>query len=448
MLKFQVPSPYHIPSAKAAHFCIKPYLEIFRLIRDFGFITFDELKIFVLQLVDYHNYDLIVDKINLFRKEKALNKGRYRKFIKDVFIRELMEIYAEEIANKRTKTRETTDASLGTFLKTKAQNMRDYADACFRYLRATGVVSISKGKSISIISDKLQEVDYFLSVIDREPCYVDDIFNYIKYLTNPDLPTLYTDDKEQIISMLRQKFPSVPFDENLSVRSLKELLNDCIEKKKEQIIENNICEIKDKKLYAEIDETFSQIVSDDIYEPSLMLEWNTWRALTMIDGGDIKANLSFDDFGEPLATAQGNMADIECEYDEFRTIVEVTMASGQCQYEMEGEPVARHLAKIRRKDAKKTFCLFIAPNINPACLAQFFILHKVPIAFYGGVSNIIPLELSVFRKMLEDSYRASYTPSSKQLYLFFEKANTLALSAKDEVVWYEGVKELALNWLA
>lgn len=64
----------------------------------------------------------------------------------------------------------------------------------------------------------------------------------------------------------------------------------------------------------------------------------------MLDGGNIKANLKFDDFGNPMSTAQGNMADIVCDYGDFGLTVEVTMQSGQRQYETEGEPVTRHLA--------------------------------------------------------------------------------------------------------
>ena len=303
------------------------------------------------------------------------------------------------------------------------------------------------GKSITIIPEKLAEVDYFLENIPRDPCFIDDKYHYIEYLGNPELPVLYTDNKEHIIEVLRTEYPDVTINEHESVLNLKDKLRDCIEDRKTKIIETQITAIKDKKLYTDIDETFNQIVSNDIYEPSLMLEWNTWRALTMIDGGNIKANLKFDDYGAPMSTAQGNMADIECEYDEFRAIVEVTMSSGQKQYEMEGEPVARHLAKIKNKDARETFCLFVAPVINDACLSQFYYLHKIPIAFYGGTSNIIPLELSVFRKMLEDSYKANYVPSSKQLHTFFQRANDLAKTATDEKLWYEGVKDLAFNWL-
>lgn len=53
LLKFQIPSPFHVPSKKASVFCVKPYLEIFRLIHFLGTLKFDELKIFALQLTDY-----------------------------------------------------------------------------------------------------------------------------------------------------------------------------------------------------------------------------------------------------------------------------------------------------------------------------------------------------------------------------------------------------------
>ena len=43
-----------------------------------------------------------------------------------------------------------------------------------------------------------------------------------------------------------------------------------------------------------------------------MFEYNTWRAMTMLDGGNIKGNFKFDDIGQPLSTASGNMPDIEC----------------------------------------------------------------------------------------------------------------------------------------
>ena len=448
MLKFQIPSPYHKPTKNAAKFWVKPYLEIFRLVRQLGTLRFDEMRLFGLQLTDYRKFDEIVEKINQFRIAKTKNTGSYKQFYGEYAERELKEIYKDEIKNGDTKTRETADASLKKFLRTKFDNMRDYTDACFRYLRATGMVNISHvGKSVSIASEKLDEVDYFLANIDREPCYVNDTARYEDYLCDIAFPTLLTDNRALLIKKIRTEFPQAQFEENAPTEVLKDMLDLNTRLRKEQIITEQVRDLKDYKLYDDIQNTFKQIVDDDLYDAPLMLEWNTWRAMTMLDGGMIKANLKFDDFGKPMSSAQGNMADIVCDYDDFGITVEVTTASGQKQYEMESEPVSRHLGKFKKAENKNAYCLFVAPTINEACIAYFFMLHKTNIAYYGGKSVIVPLPLSVFQKMLEDSYRASYTPNSEQVRKFFEYSKELAESSADEVEWYKKVTEKALNWL-
>lgn len=193
--------------------------------------------------------------------------------------------------------------------------------------------------------------------------------------------------------------------------------------------------------------TFADIKSNALYDTPLMLEWNTWRAMTMLDGGEIKANLKLDDKGQPMSTAQGNMADIICDYGDFGLAVEVTMQSGQRQYEMEGEPVSRHLAKLKKEMKKDAYCLFIAPKINEACIAYFYALHTMNIAFYGGQSVIVPLELEVFINMVEQSYRAGYVPNPEQIREIFIYSLEQAKEADNENEWYMRVKEKVLNWL-
>ena len=448
LLKFQVPSPYHKPTIKAANFWIKPYLELFRLVRHFGSLKFDELRLFGLQLTDYRDFDHIVSRIEQFRIEKAQNQGNYRRFYQEYIYSELREIYSDKIQSGKTKTRETNDASISTFLSTQSSNLRDYADACFRYLRVTGLVNISQlGKSISIVPEKIQEVDYFLQNTDREPCYIADERQYIAYLGNPQLPTLFTDNRELLEQRIRKEFPHIQISTTSTLLELKDIFANELEKRKEQLITEHIAAIKDYRHFEEISSTFDQIIAKSLYDAPLMLEWNTWRAMTMLNGGNIKANLKFDDFGNPMSTAQGNMADIVCDYDDFGLTVEVTMQSGQKQYETEGEPVTRHLAKFKRETEKPAYCLFIAPNINDSCKAHFYALHKMNIQFYGGTSTIVPLPLSVFRKMVEDSYNANYVPEPRHVQRFFERSNELANSTDNEVDWYNGITQEALNWL-
>ncbi len=448
LLKFQLPSPYHIPVGNSAKFWIKPYLELFRLIRYFGSLKFDELMIFALQMTDYRKFDEIVAKINEFRVDKARNKESYRTFKAKRFLDELREIYAEEIAGGETKTRESADVSTGKFLKTKASNMRDYADACIRYLRATGMVNISHiGKSISIVKEKEVEVDFFLKTIDRNPCYVEDEALYAGYLGSASVPALWTDNKDALLSRIKTEFPALEIDEDTPLQTLKDTLFNSLYIRQQGILYKEVEAIKDGAKYDDIQNTFQQIEDNVLYDIPLMFEWNVWRAMTMLDGGNIRANLKFDDFGNPMATAQGNMADIVCEYDNFNLIVEVTTASGQRQYETEGEPVARHLGKTKKTTGRDTYCLFIAPSINQACIAHFFVLQQMNLDFYGGKSTIIPMELSVFRKMVEDSYNASYTPNPSQVQSFFLYAEEVAKEALNETDWYEKVKDRALHWL-
>lgn len=448
LLKFQVPSPYHKPSENSAKFWVKPYLELFRLVRHFGSLKFDELMIFGLQLIDFRQFDSIVLKIENFRTAKAQYQGNFKKFKGEFLEAELRRIYNDDIITGNTKTRETNDVSVTKFLKTKASNLRDYADACIRYLRATGLVNISHiGKSISIVPEKIQEVDYFLEHTDRKPCFVNDERQYIFYLGNAETPILLTDNRNLLEQKIRAEFPKIEVSETLTSQELKDIFADELESRKEQILTEQVAAIKDYRLFEEINSTFNQIVDNSLYDTPLMLEWNTWRAMTMLNGGNIKANLKFDDFGNPMSTALGNMADIVCDYGDFGLTVEVTMQGGQRQYETEGEPVTRHLAKVKRETNKPAYCLFIAPKINDACIAHFYALHKMNISYYGGTSTIVPLPLSVFIKMVEASHDANFIPEPRHIQRFFERSNELAKTIDNEVEWFNEITQEALNWL-
>ncbi len=448
LLKFQIPSPYHKPTSKATKFCVKPYLELLRLVRTMGTLKFDELQIFGMQLTDWRKFETIVQKIENFRKAKIDNEAGYRTFKMEYLHEELRSIYAERIASGNTTTRESNDCSLEKFLKTQSSNMRDYADACFRYLRATGLVNVSHvGKSLSIVKERIPDVDYILSTIDREPLAIISEEDYSTYLGDVRYPRLLTDDKHSLVKRLREEF-NVNIDYDTDVYSLKDMLYEHVEARKIKTIDKQIKDIKDYKLYDDIQLIYQQIEENKLYDAPLMLEWNTWRAMTMLNGGNIQANLKFDDFGKPLSTAQGNMADIICDYGEYMLTVEVTMANGQKQYDMEGEPVSRHLGKIKRNIGKPCYCLFVAPHINEACIAHFYALHNMNISYYGGKSTIVPLPLSIFKKMLEDSYKVDYIPTPKHVQKFFEYSNILSQQCENELLWFDEIKKAAVNWLS
>lgn len=448
LLKFQLPSPYHKePKRLAGAFWVKPYLEMFRLIYELGSISFDELMMFGLQLTHYHKFEAIVAEIKQFRRMKAYTEASYKAFRGTYFQKEVEKIYKDEINGGSTETRESRDHSVDKFVRTKSRNMRDYADACFRYLRATGMVELSqRGHSLSIMHERKQEVSYFLENTSREPAFADDEKRYKEYLFDVSVPFLYSDDKGNLLKQAEEMTGKTEGLEGKPIEYLKDMLEDAISGRKAETISRQVENLKEYKEYADVMETFADIKNNVFYDTPLMLEWNIWRAMTMLDGGHIHANLKWDDKGQPLSTAAGNMADIICDYGEFGVAVEVTMQSGQRQYEMEGEPVARHLAKLK-KEAGEAYCLFIAPKINEACIAYFYALHRMNITFYGGCSVIVPMELDVFINMVEQSYQAGYVPSPKQIRGIFEYSMEQAKIALDEKEWYAKMKEKALNWL-
>ena len=92
-----------------------------------------------------------------------------------------------------------------------------------------------------------------------------------------------------------------------NIDELKDLRDKVLNSKKEAVIREQVTEIKSYSLYSEIIDTFNEIISDELYDAPLIFEYNTWRAMTMLDGGNIKGNFKFDDMGQPLSTAQGNM---------------------------------------------------------------------------------------------------------------------------------------------
>lgn len=451
LLKFQLPSPFHTEATQGnTDFWIKPYLEILRLIYHFGTLSFDEVMLFGLQMTSYKMFDDVVKMIDEFRINKSKHQGKYKQFKADIQEDIILKLFDEEINKGQIKTRESNEKSIKKFVATKASNMRDYTDACFRYLRSTGVVNISQRcRSLSISKDKIPDVEFILSTIDRNPIFIDDEEKYTEILYDSTLPILYTDN-ENVLSDKLTEYTEMSISQisELSLNAKKEILFEAIEDKKQDILNKQIVNIKDYQQYDDIMSTFDDIEQKNVLDIPLMLEWNTWRAMTMLDGGTIKANLKFDDNGLPMSTAQGNMADIFCDYEDYGLTVEVTTAGGQKQYEMESEPVSRHLAKYKKETGKEAYCLFIAPKINEACIAHFFMLHKMNIAFYGGKSVIVPIDITTFRKMLTDSYKADYQPNPKQVKSLFDYSLEIAQKVDNEVDWYSKVKEKALNWLS
>lgn len=445
LLKFQLPSPYHTQSSKI-EFKVKPYLELLRLLNDVGSLSKTEIALFFSQLTNIDKYPVIIYKINQFRKDSKTFEGSYKTFVNYSFEREVMEIFEEEIENDDLKTRESEDESLKNFIKTKSTNMRDYADAFSRYIRATELVTFQKRTFRLIISpQKKDEVDYILKNIPRLPVDFKTTKDFKNYLFSPNSLQLFTDNRDLLIHKIEELGNPV-IDKTISIESLKDILEELRLNIKAKNIEERKQELKDFNELPQIIEVFEQIQNKEVPDPPLFLEWNVWRALVMLNYAKrVDGNFIMDIDGMPLNYAPGNQPDIESEFDDFGIITEVTMSGGNTQYNMEGESVPRHFGKAKESFGKEMYCIFIAPKISEGTLAHYFNLNRMNTKLYGGKTKIIPLSIEQFIDFVKIGVKNGFN-NPQQLRNWLENQWMANQHSDDELIWYNGIQESILKW--
>lgn len=187
LMKYQLPSPFHEENVDTrGRFFIRPFLELLRLVHDLGFVTKDEIIIFFLVLTDYHNYLSTLNAISQFRKmmQESENQGAILIRYKENVIRS---IFASEINNGQTVIRGKGVVSIDIYIKTKQNNLKDYADALIRYIVFTGLVCVEGGaadRRLVVNKEKLQEIERILKDTQREPVFIHQVDEYKKYLFN------------------------------------------------------------------------------------------------------------------------------------------------------------------------------------------------------------------------------------------------------------------------
>ncbi|NMB96616.1 MAG: AlwI family type II restriction endonuclease, partial [Clostridiaceae bacterium] len=141
----------------------------------------------------------------------------------------------------------------------------------------------------------------------------------------------------------------------------------------------------------------------------LKLEWYTTLTLMALDDAiEISPNYSIGDDNIPIFTAPANIPDIECYYNGFNLVCEVTLLKGRDQWYNEGQPVMRHLRDFEeRLDSGDNYCLFIAPIIHRDTLNTFWMSIKM--GYEGKKQRIIPLTIEQYIRVLEivlDKYKS------------------------------------------
>ncbi len=406
LFKLQFPNPWSEDFSEKEGFNIMPFIAVMHLIEKINEksqkngLDRTEFSIFVPTLINYKRIDEQVEKIIAFRE--ARNKNKYiREFAKDFY----------EIENVPDE---------------KINNLFDYGDNIMRYFRLTRYFKVSMdlfGSHWNIDLEPLRkdEIKQLLDMYSGEAIQFANLEDYLNYLSDIERPLLPWEKKEnleKIAESLKNTIINLIKKENLQITSDKQkILQANVKGMSKDQLENYISKLREFnlelqerinkiKLMSDLDK-LKEIISilRDIknlkkYDPE-QFEKLIAEALKIInDEILIKPNYPMDDEGNPINHSPGNKADIECYYEKFKAICEVTLNTSRLQWIQEGQPVMRHLRGFEvRYQSDEIFCIFVAPQIHKDTYSQFWI--SVKYEYDGRKQKIVPMTTGQFAVLLE-----------------------------------------------
>ncbi len=168
----------------------------------------------------------------------------------------------------------------------------------------------------------------------------------------------------------------------------------------------------------------------------------------MNDALSIQPNYPVGDDNEPTFTAPAGKPDIECYYEGFNSICEVTMLAGRDQWYNEGQPVMRHLRDFETKNnGKKAYCLFVAPKLHRDTMSTFW--YSVKYEYEGAQQNIIPLTIGNFIQLLKillEMKRNNRALKHSDLERLYENVLSKTKEVNNVVEWVGLIPSVIGSW--
>lgn len=225
----------------------------------------------------------------------------------------------------------------GKFKKFQMDSIMDeYPDEFIRKMRLTGLISLrGAGRFIDINKNETEKIEYILTHYANYS-HFDDEREYFDYMAELD---------DNLISIVSET-PSLSESEKLLCNWLAIYQWATIRRELKNLATRKPSSDNVLKLLA----------------APVRLEFLTALAIKCrMPTVRVVPNYSCDDEGLPTSTAMGNMGDIECYEQQYGVLVEVTMAMGRSQTNMEIWPIERHLSEFQKKQQSQ--CIFVAPQI-------------------------------------------------------------------------------------
>lgn len=465
-LKWQLPNPASKSFAKGDGFAIKPFIGTLHLINEVNKrwtklgndsigISKDEFSLFALTLIDYKNIKKQAEKLIEYRIGLRLQKDDKSK-------QQFKERFRKIFARKFLQTNESSK------IKKFLSNLKDYGDNAIRYFRLTRYLYIRGGGFyVDLEPRRSIEIEKLLYSDNASPSAFENTDKYIDYLVDLEQPVLPWETKselEKIAENLNQdvqnyvadleskaiKIPAFNFQEIkfLSIMQLKECVEDLRSfRRKLQELEihfesQNISKIQE---YINTLKTIHQSRN----KKSIELEKFVTLALNALnDALEIKPNYPVGDDNEPTFTASANKPDIECFYERFNSVCEVTMLTNRSQWYNEGQPVMRHVRDFEESHTDKTvYCLFIAPCLHQDTVETFWMAVKY--GYKGIVQKIVPLSIMQFIRLLESLLvirQQGKRFTHDALLNLYEQILSLTNHVTHSDEWIEQIPEAITKW--
>lgn len=450
LLKWQYPNP-DATQYPSKSYNIKPFAATLHLISKVNAICKNkglkekgvsktEFSLFFVSLSDYRDIDKVAERLVAFREEFENNKDNQDKIIQKYF-----KLYYSNY--------ESWD------------NANEYTDNIIRYFRLTRYIYIrGNGWYIDIEPRRSVEIQALLDFDNASALTFKTKKTYIDYISNIDLPVLPWENANSLQKVLKDLLTEVDLKYK-AVKNLTDVPNipNVEETNNVEFLKKNIEKLREYRrlLYdTEMHYNAQSVENINIYVENLTtifnkrqkpieLELNVTQGLNALnDAILIKPNYPVGDDNEPTFTAPANKPDIECFYQSFNAICEVTLLTNRSQWYNEGQPVMRHIRDFENNNPKKeTYCLFIAPKLHRDTINTFWI--SVKYEYEGSKQKIIPLSISQFvllLNILKEAKQKGKTLSHIKLKELYDNIIKQTEKNKNSEEWIQSIPTIISQW--
>ncbi|MDR2602656.1 MAG: AlwI family type II restriction endonuclease [Spirochaetaceae bacterium] len=457
-LKWQYPNPDLNKYSAEDCYNIKPLIATFHLIKKVNSlcakngikekgVSRTEFALYFTTLSNYANIEAISEKIFNFRLAYDEKKTKAEK-----------DKYAAECFNKHFSEYQSW------------KNANEYTDNIIRYFRLTRFFY-------------LRGNDYYIDLEPRRNIEIDSILEIdnasAKNFTSKLEYSNYLGDAAQ---------PELPWETKTKLQEVISLLAADIETTEKSLISRNIKLPKRPQIICETDNTgtlktvienlrvYRRTLGDTVVHAELQLLENIERCINDLknifkladkkpvelerlvafglrilnDAIEIHPNYPVGDDNQPTFTAPANKPDIECFYQSFNSICEVTLLSNRSQWFNEGQPVMRHFRDFETAHhEKQSYCLFVAPKIHRDTGNTFWVSIKYE--YEGQKQKIIPITIQQFIEILQYSLqvkkqKSGYFLSHKKIQKLFDAivSSSERLTKSDD--WLATIPAIINEW--